>query len=192
MGMGTSLKLKMSKKLHFIYISIIFVLVLVCLFSFNRGKKVEVITTHSTDTLYYTKVDTFIQYKPIFVEKRTIDTLYLNSTDDAIRLPIVQKRYTKDNLYDLCISGVEPLNLDTINVFRNTEYITINNEIEKVIYKQKWNIYGFVGLNSISEAFSPKMGILLTAPKKWLISAEIGYYDNSAFYGLNIGYKINE
>ena len=98
---------------------------------------------------------------------------------------------TKDNLYDLRISGVEPLNLDTISVFRNTEYITVNNDVEKIVYRQKWNIYGFVGLNSISATFYPKVGILLTAPKKWLISAEIGYYNNSAFYGLNIGYKIN-
>ena len=182
----------MSKKLHFIYISIIFVLVLVCLFSFNRGKKVEEITTHSTDTLYYTKVDTIIQYKPTFIEKHTTDTLYLDKDSDVIKLPIVQKRYTDNNLYDLCISGVEPLNLDMINVFRNTEYITVNNDVEKIVYRQKWNIYGFIGLNSISATFYPKIGILLTAPKKWLISAEIGYYDNSAFYGLNIGYKINE
>lgn len=182
----------MNKSTHLLYLSIISVLVVVCLLSFNRGKKVEEIVTHTTDTLYITKIDTIKEVMPIYVENETIDTIYIPTNgNDTLSLPVLQKKYSRPNMYDIWISGVEPLNLDSANIFTKTEYVTMTNEIEKVVYKEKWNIYGFVGLNSISRTFYPKMGILLTAPRKWLISAEIGLYDNSVFYGVNIGYKFN-
>lgn len=182
----------MKGSFHVLYLSIIAVLVVVCFLSFNRGKKVEVVEKHTTDTLYLTKVDTIKEIKPIYVERKTTDTVFIETGGkDILPLPLTQKRFTKENIYDIWISGIEPLNLDSANIFKNTEYVTIANEIEKTVYKEKWNIYGFVGLNLISRTFSPKIGIVLTEPRRWLISAEIGLYDNSAFYGVNIGYKIN-
>lgn len=182
----------MNKKTHFLYLSIISVLVVVCFLSFSRGKKTDVVEKHTTNTLYHTKTDTFTIMKPVYVENKTIDTVYVPTYGvDTVSLPVIQKQYTQPKMYDIWISGVEPLNLDSVSIFKDTEYITITNDIERTVYKEKWGIYGFVGLNSISRNFYPKVGVLFTAPKKWLISAEIGLYGKSVFYGVNIGYKFN-
>ena len=180
-------------KVHFLYISTIVALAVLLLLPLNKEKKYEEVVENTTDTCYIIKVDTIIEYKIKYVYKKTIDTLYLEKEDSSlIKLPIVQKLFQNDGVWDIWASGIEPLNVDSVKFYRNTEYITVTNQVDRIVYKNKWNVYGFVGLNSIYGTFYPKVGIVLTEPKKWLISAEIGMCNNDVFYGMNIGYKFND
>lgn len=127
-----------------------------------------------------------IEYR--YITKIIIDTLYITNDTALYR---EQKHYGVPNKYDAWISGIDCV-LDSIKTYSQTKYETITNEITKEVYKYRWNYYLFGGLNKVQGVFSPKVGITITAPKKWLISGEIGLYENKPFYGLSFGLKLND
>lgn len=148
--------------------------------------------SRTADTLFLYKTDTIIEYRTRYITKRTTDTLYIpiEKDTDTLKLPIVQKQYAKDSVYDLWISGVEPLAMDSLKIYPKTEYRYITNTITREIYPKRTEIYFFGGLSSIYGTLNPKIGISIKTKKEWLISPEIGLYDNKAMYGLTIGKRI--
>lgn len=118
---------------QFIYILIIFILIIINLYQCNKNNNriVEInnVETIRQDTLIVRDTLKFYKPKPIYV-KSEIDTLYINDTT-FIELPKETKVY-RDSTYEARISGFQP-NLDYINVFPKTTYITT----EKVSYIEK-------------------------------------------------------
>ena len=107
-----------------ICITLVLVLWLTLVLSTNGHRKVS--TTQDiaiADTIYNTIIeevhDTIYNTKPIFVEIKTVDTVFIT---DTTYLYVVQKHYQKNGLYDLWISGVEPLNLDSFIIYQKTRY----------------------------------------------------------------------
>ena len=192
-----------TSKWHFVYLFIFSVLAVGISIFLSKCEKTEAIyrTTTDTvfDTVYHNTFDTIAVEFPVLVDDGVIDTLYLTKaevlkdTDSVyVKLPIEQKHYAQDSLYDVWISGVEP-NLDSLNVYQKTEYVTITNEIKtetvKEIYPQRTEWYVFGGLSVSDGTLSPKVGVSLKTKKDWLISPEIGWYKDSPTYGITIGKK---
>lgn len=169
-------------------------LVVALFLSLWNGKKIEKIEIKTTDTLIVYKYDTIIEYKTRYITERVLDTIFLPSQNTPSKTPstpllITQRHYSKPNLYDLWISGYEPA-LDSAKVYQKIEYRTITNEITKEIYPKYWSLYGGVGFQAISDTFIPTIGITITTPDKWAITANLGYYNKDLFYGAQIQYKL--
>lgn len=169
-------------------------LVVVLFLSLWSGKKVETIEIKTTDTIIVYKYDTIVDYKTRYITERVLDTIFLPSQNTTSKTPsipllITQRHYSKPNLYDLWISGHKPT-VDSIKVYQKTEYQTITNEITKEIYPKYWRMYLGVGFQAISGTFVPTVGITLTTPDKWAITANLGYYNKDLFYGAQIQYKL--
>lgn len=180
-----------ANKWHFVYLFILAVLAVGIGMFFSRDRKPEVIYHTTTDTVFDTvmllKIDTLKQTKFVCVTEKVVDTLWLTDTVDL--LPISQKHYSKDSVYDIWVSGVYP-KVDSVNVYQKMEYKTMTKEITKEVFPQKTEWYVLAGLNSFNGTLSPKVGISIKTKKEWLISPEISLYDNKTVYGITIGKKI--
>lgn len=186
----------MNNKWHFIYFSVFAVLTVSIGMFFSREEKAEVTYRTTTDTVFDTiydiKFDTIPVVKTYPVYSKVIDTLYITSDDSedtTAILPIEQKHYAKDSVYDIWVSGIMA-NLDSANIYQKTEYVTTTTEITKEIYPKRTEWYVFGGLSVSDGTLSPKIGVSLKTKKDWLISPEIGWYKDSPTYGITIGKKI--
>lgn len=182
----------MKKKRHFFYILICSVLVIALAWSLNRNCKVEPITECITDTLFITRVDTLVEYRTKYIDKKVVDTLYVETNGKkALSFPIVQKQYSKKGLFDLWISGIEPLTLDSTKIYQQVQTKVVTNTITNTIVDDKQHLYFSGGLNAFSGTFKPNLNISLSTKKKWLYSLEIGLDEhNKVYYGAKIGCKI--
>ena len=158
------------------------------------GRKVETREIKTTDTIVVFKIDTVKEQITRYITERVVDTVYLPSQiskpdNDSYPLLITQRHYSKPNLYDLWVSGYEP-KLDSVNIYQKTEYHTITNEITKEIYPNVCRLYAGIGFQAISDTFCPSVGITLTTPKNWSITANLGLYNKELFYGAQVQYKI--
>lgn len=178
-------------KIHLSYCILIGVLVALLCLCLNKEQKVEVVRECVTDTLYLEKVDTLQIFKPIMIERRIIDTLYLPSNDkDTLYLPIEQKHYSRTYSYDAWVSGYKP-QLDSIRVYNKVEYKTITNTITKEIEYNRWNLYTYMGFKHINDKFLPSIGLMTKSPKSSIYMIEIGLDNNKdLFFGVNVGYKL--
>lgn len=84
--------------------------------------------------------DTIVREKPVYVAKKTIDTMYIPVTDTLrikdsvfVALPMEQKEY-RENDYYARISGYQP-SLDYIEVYKEKQVIT-----EHIVRKTHWGI----------------------------------------------------
>lgn len=154
----------------------------------NCHRKPEVRVEYKTDTIRETKIDTLTFYKPSVKRDTVIDYVFVPS--DTV-LEVVQRHYFEDSAYDAWVSGIEPLALDSVRVYPKTEFVTVTNTITNTILDERWRMYGFGGFSHVCERFVPEVGISISSPQKWLISAKIGYDTKlGTTYGINIGYKI--
>lgn len=179
---------------NLLYISAILILVTLLTLSLNKDEKVEAVEEHVTDTMYVTRVDTIWETKVVEKSVRVVDTLYIpkdTSENAFISVLSEQKHYSNPNLYDVYLSGYKA-KLDSIKVYPRIEYRTITNSTTKNVILEKWNYYGYIGLNNFYGSFQPNLGFMAQSKKNWLFGAELGLFDNSKFYyGLKIGYKLN-
>lgn len=179
-----TIKIFSYKQLFFLSVLLWCVSLLFC-----SGTKTEVVEVRTSDTIMIEKIDTFIQkeieYK--YLTKRVTDTIYIGANTILYR---EQKHYGVPNKYDAWISGVDAA-LDSIKTYNSVRYETVTNNVERTVYKYKWNYYLYGGLNRVKGDFLPRVGVALTTPKKWLISGEIGLYKNTPFYGLTLGVNLN-
>lgn len=173
---------------HILYSIIICGLVALLYYTYNHNKKIELVQKSVTDTLFFTRIDTIREYKKEYVEKRIIDTIYLKANEE-LYLPIEQKKYSNPQVYDLWVSGYQPT-LDSIFVYPKTEYKTITTTITKEIEYSSWNLYTYMGINSLNNNTLPCIGLMAKSPKHSIYMAEIGLYNGNMVFGVNIGYKL--
>lgn len=186
----------MNNKWHYLYLFILAVLAVGIGIFFSKNSHTEDIYHSTTDTVFDTiydiKFDTIPVVETYPVYSKVIDTLYITSEDSedtTAILPIEQKHYAKDSVYDIWVSGIMA-NLDSANIYQKTEYVTTTIEITKEIYPKRTEWYIFGGLSVFDGILSPKVGVSLKTKKDWLISPEIGWYKDNPTYGITIGKKI--
>lgn len=137
------------------------------------------------DTVVVFKTDTIVEYVVKYKEKKTTDTVWVEKEGVSIALPVVQKFYQNKGVYSLWISGVEPLSVDSINWYKQKEYVHITNLVEA----NKYELYAGGGLFSFRETLTPYVSISLSTPKKLLISANFG---SNGYIGVSVKYKLFE
>lgn len=140
------------------------------------------------DTVFLHKYDTIKLTEIKYKDRKVVDTLYITTNNNStLSLPIVQKLFSNPSLYNIWVSGVEPLNIDSVNIFSKTEYKTITNYVEREVYRETLRVYAGGGFYSFSGNLSPFMGVSIQTKNKWLIGANFGYngyFEVSAKYRL--------
>lgn len=150
---------------------------------------------------YVTKTDTVTEYKIIrdttFVERPKVykeiirDTIQLNSLLDngSKHLVVSQKEY-RDSDYVAWVSGIEP-QLDSIMVFKNTEYVFKTSTIEtvKTIEDKTGKWFTGAGLYRLDNNLVPKLNVVYQK-KRIVVGASVGLYNNQPIYGVDINFKV--
>ena len=150
---------------------------------------------------YVTKTDTVTEYKIIrdttFVERPKLckeiirDTVWIDSLldNDYNHLIVSQKEY-RDSDYVAWVSGIEP-QLDSIMVFKNTEYVFKTSTIETVntIEENKGKLFTGAGIYMIENDFIPKLNIAYQK-KNVIAGASVGIYNKKTIFGLDINIKL--
>lgn len=144
---------------------IIAVAVIASLASYHKGykkgisKAVETIIT-VRDTL--TLTDTIHTVEPKYIAVRTMDTIRVpvpvqGKTDTVwAELPREQKIY-QDSTYLAYVSGYDP-RLDSIDVYRKTTTITVNNVVKEYT-NPRWSIGVQAGYGASKAGLSPYIGV---------------------------------
>ena len=148
-----------------------------------------------TDTISVTKYktvrDTIFMDKPKYYKEVVRDTVQLNQfvRNEDKYLVVTQKEY-RDSNYVAWVSGVEP-QLDSIMVFKNTEYVFKTSTIEtvKTIEDKTGKWYTGAGLYRLGKTFVPKVNIAYQK-KSIMVGASIGLYSNQPIYGVDINFKV--
>ena len=150
---------------------------------------------------YETKTDTVIEYEIVmdttFIERPKLckeiirDTVWLDSLldNDCNHLIVSQKEY-RDSDYVAWVSGIEP-QLDSIMVFKNTEYVfkTATIETIKTIEDRKGKLFAGAGLYRLGKTFVPKVNIAYQK-KSIMVGASVGLYNNQPIYGIDFNFKV--
>ena len=150
---------------------------------------------------YETKTDTVTEYKIIrdtaFVERPKLckeiimDTVWLDSLldNDYNHLIVSQKEY-RDSDYVAWVSGIEP-QLDSIMVFKNTEYVFKTSTIEtvKTIEDKTGKWFTGAGLYRLDNTLVPKLNVVYQK-KRIMVGASVGLYNNQPIYGVDINFKV--
>ena len=150
---------------------------------------------------YETKTDTVTEYKIImdttFIERPKLckeiirDTVWLDSLlDDDYNHLIVSQREYRDSDYVAWVSGIEP-QLDSIMVFKNTEYVFKTSTIEtvKTIEDKTGKWFTGAGLYRIDNTLVPKLNVVYQK-KRIMVGASVGLYNNQPIYGVDINFKV--
>ena len=150
---------------------------------------------------YETKTDTVTEYKIIrdtaFVERPKLckeiirDTVWLDSLldNDYNHLIVSQKEY-RDSDYVAWVSGIEP-QLDSIMVFKNTEYVFKTSTIEtvKTIEDKTGKWFTGAGLYRLDNTLVPKLNVVYQK-KRIMVGASVGLYNNQPIYGVDFNFKV--
>lgn len=141
--------------------------------------RVDTVVVHDTITEYD------IKYKYRVVK----DTIFLYKQEEPFLL-LVQKHFQNIGLYDVWVSGVEPLVIDSVRVYPKIEYRYITQT--KTIRDNKGtDLFGVFGFSRFNGIYSSNMGVCALTNRKWLYGAEIGLIDNKWYVGAKFGFKIN-
>ena len=150
---------------------------------------------------YETKTDTVTEYKIIrdttFIERPKLckeiirDTVWLDSLldDDYNHLIVSQKEY-RDSDYVAWVSGIEP-QLDSIMVFKNTEYVFKTSTIEKVktIEDKTGKWFTGAGLYRLYNTLVPKLNVVYQK-KRIMVGASVGLYNKQPIYGVDFNFNV--
>ena len=150
--------------------------------------------------IYETKKDTVTEYKIVrdttFVERPKLckeiirDTVWLDSLldNDYNHLIVSQKEY-RDSDYVAWVSGIEP-QLDSIMLFKNTEYVFKTSTIEKfkTIEDKTGKWFAGAGLYMLDNALVPKLNVAYQK-KRIMVGASVGLYNKQPIYGVDINLK---
>ena len=148
-----------------------------------------------TDTVIICKTiyDTVVVTKPEYIERVVSDTVYIDASGGGqVSLPVVRKHYRGEALYDIWVSGIEPLRLDSVKIYREGEMTERISYVDRVEYREVreplFSLYVSGGFYSIYGDFVPNVGISAMIGRKWLISADLGV--GVDVFGIGINYKI--
>lgn len=151
--------------------------------------------------IYETKTDTVTEYKIVsdttFIERPKLckeiirDTVWLDSLldNDCNHIIVSQKEY-RDSNYVAWVSGVEP-QLDSIIVFKNTEYVfkTATIETIKTIEDKTGKCFIGAGLYRLDNALVPKLNVVYQK-KRIMVGASVGLYNNQPICGIDFNLKV--
>ena len=148
-----------------------------------------------TDTIsvteYKTVRDTIFVDKPKYYKEVVRDTVPLNLfvRNEDNYLVVTQKEY-RDSDYVAWVSGIEP-QLDSIMVFKNTEYVFKTSTIEtvKTIEDKTGKWFTGAGLYRLDNTLVPKLNVVYQK-KRIMVGASVGLYNKQPIYGVDINYKI--
>ena len=148
-----------------------------------------------TDTIsvaeYKTIVDTIFVDKPKYYKEVIRDTVPLNQfvRNEGNYMVVTQKEYMDSN-YVAWVSGIEP-QLDSIMVFKNTEYVfkTATIETIKTIEYRNGKLFAGAGLYRLGKTFVPKVNIAYQK-KSIMVGASVGLYNNQPIYGIDFNFKV--
>lgn len=175
----------MTKCIPYIVIAVLLVSLVISL----TNRKEVVIEKNTSDTVYVTKIDTTKSRNPKPERDTIVDTFYIVlPSGESLELPKTQKYY-KDSLYEAWVSGYKP-NLDSINIYKQTKFVTITNTTTKEIYPKTTALYFNFGTMYISDKFAPKLGAGIKLKNDMIINTNLGLYDKSIFYELSFNIKI--
>lgn len=175
----------MTKYIPYIVIAVLLVSLVISL----TNRKEVVIEKNTSDTVYVTKIDTTKSRNPKPERDTIVDTFYIVlPSGESLELPKTQKYY-KDSLYEAWVSGYKP-NLDSINIYNQTKFVTITNNTTKEIYPKTTALYMSIGGMYIGEQFAPKIGADFKFRNGMMIGANVGLYDKQVFYGLDFRFKL--
>ena len=168
----------MSKYIPYIIIAVL----LVSLFVSLTNRKEVVIEKVTSDTIYTLKMETVEVKKPIFITEVIVDTFLIKDSLNNEYLIQKTQKYYKD-------SGYRP-NLDSLNIYNKTKFVTITNNITKEIYPKATALYLSVGGMYIGDKFAPKIGADFKFRNGMMLGANVGLYDKQVFYGLDFRFKL--
>ena len=148
-----------------------------------------------TDTIsvteYKTIRDTIFVDKPKFYKEVVRDTVPLNLfvRNEDNYLVVTQKEY-RDSDYVAWVSGIEP-QLDSIMVFKNTEYVFKTSTIEtvKTIEDKTGKWYTGAGLYRLDNTLVPKLNVVYQK-KRIMVGASVGWYNKQPIYGVDFNFKV--
>lgn len=174
----------MRIKTHILYIVTIIVLILLLVEPTAKSDRVDGVSDSKVDTLSFINTivirDTIIDTLVIYKDKIVKDTVRISDTNLGfdVYLPIIQKHYSEKGRYDLWISGVEPLNLDRIDIYKEVEYNTVTNTVTKTqyVYPKNNELYLGGGFYSFLDTFTPVVNVSLKTKKDALISLDFSRY----------------
>lgn len=172
------------------------VLGLLILFSFldrcERGKKPDgdiIVHSVKTDTVVVVKYDTLVVSKLVPVERLVVDTVYLNKD---ISLPVERLRYSKENEYDIWVSGIKA-SVDSVRFYTPTIERTVTRTITVERETGSWACVPYMGFKAFGGSLSPNIGLMLETPKSWVLGAEMGYSKAyKTHWGVNVGYRFGK
>ena len=177
----------MKKCAPYIVIAVLSIL----LFLSYTQKETEVVERVVTDTLTIVRLDTIRERIPHFVSERVVDTIIVErASENTLNMPITQRLYEDEN-YKAWVSGYNP-SLDSINVFNKVVTNNVYTTVTKKVYPKSLDWYLNVGSMIIDKDPAPYMGLGLKFKKDWAIGANVGYYREKMFYGINVGFKLNK
>lgn len=143
-----------------------------------------------TDTVYFTKTDTVRIPRPAEpVEEIPVDTVYMHVRDTVyVPVPIVQRMFSGPD-YEAWVSGYEP-RLDSLNIFRRTEYRYIDRTVEKTVREpERLHLWVNGGFLAGRDVFIPELS--LTLQTRGPVSVNIGTYWHDGFgVKAGMGYRI--
>lgn len=142
--------------------------------------RVDTVVIHDTITEYD------IKYKYRVVK----DTIFLYKQEEPFLL-LVQKHFQSIGLYDVWVSGVEPLNVDSVRVYPKIEYRYIT-QTKYIQDNNGMDLFGVFGFSRFNEVYSSNVGVYALMDRKWLYGAEIGLINNKWYVGAKFGFKIND
>ena len=103
-----------------------------CRISFQEGQKRPKIV-EKVDTLVTVRFDTIREKYPVYLTERVVDSVripvYLHDTT-FVEVPITQKYYHEDSLFDAWVSGFLP-QLDSINVYQKTTTVEVTRYVQQ-------------------------------------------------------------
>ena len=144
-----------------------------------------------TDTVVVSEVriDTVVIHDIVEKRRYITDTVYIQCEgQDSVPLAVVSKEYS-DSLFRAVISGIEPLSLDTMEVYPRTRYL-FRDITKKEYVTDKMPLYAVASFNGITRHLYPSVGIYTIYDRKWLYGAEIGFYDDfKPYYSVKFGIK---
>lgn len=147
-----------------------------------------VVRSVKSDTVLLVRHDTVFIERPVYVERKVIDTVYVGEGTNKLSLPVERLRYSEEGIFDIWVSGIKA-SLDSVRFYAPTVERTVTRTVT-MERKASWACVPYVGFKAFDSVVSPNIGLMLETPKSWVLGAEIGYSKaHRTHWGVNIGYR---
>lgn len=150
-----------------------------------------IVRSITSDTVLLVKRDTVFIERPVYVERTTIDTVYIENEGSKLSLPVEKLKYSEDGIFDIWVSGIKA-SLDSVRFYAPTVERTVTRTVT-VERKPSWACVPYMGFKAFEGTVSQNIGLMLETPKSWVLGAEIGYSKvHKTYWGVNIGHRFGK